>query len=340
MKRICLLFALAVIGIACNGDTPVYNNTDQTYNIFLSDNNGKVARVTMPDTKVQDADHYKTVNKEELKGPVEWMNEYRDNVFLGIPSARQIIVVSKGNFTKVGVYDFSSSGKIPTSICFANATNAYVTHEDDSVVSLVDLINYKVARFIPCGKNPVSITAIENQLFVACRGDNTIRRIDTRTNIVTAVYSTPPNPVSITNTNDDRLVASERRMVLVCEGNEGDPLSIAKVDINGTITDKQSVIGIGANPAFEIPSDIAVTNTDFAFVTTQTSIWRYDIRKPGAVRRVSTSGAEGISYNDRRNELIIRRNANSVHIAQSSDTKVLSSITTTFPIRAFIELND
>lgn len=340
MKRIYLLLALSVIGIACNGDTPVYNNTDQTYNIFLSDNNGKVARITMPDTKVQDADHYKTVNKEELKGAVEWMSEYRDNVFLGVPSLYQIIVVSKANFAKVGVYDFSSIGKIPTSICFANATNAYVTHKEDSVISLVDLVNYKVARFIPCGKNPVSVAVIENQLFVTCRGDNTVRRIDTRTNVVTGVYSTSPNPSLITNANDERLAASERRMVLVCEGNENEPASISKVDINGTITDKQSVIGGGANPVLEIPSDIAITNTDFAFVTTQTSIWRYDIRKPGVVRRVSTSGAEGISYNDRKNELIIRRNANSVQIAQASDTKVLSSITTTFPIRAFIELND
>lgn len=340
MKLYCLLFIISVIGIGCNGDTPVFNNTDQTYNIFLSDNNGKVARVTLPDTKVQDADHYKTVNKEELKGAVEWMNEYRDNVFLGIPSQYQIVVVSKADFKKVGVYDFSATGKVPTSICFANATNAYVTHDNDSVISLVDLINYKVARFIPCGKNPISIAAIENQLFVTCRGDNTIRRIDTRTNAVTGVYGTSPNPSIITNANDERLAASERRMVLVCDGNNSEPASISKVDINGTITDKQSVIGVGANPVLETPSDIAITNTDFAFITTQTSIWRYDIRKSGVVRRVSTSSAQGISYNDRRNELIIRRNANSVQIAQASDTKVLSTINTTFPIQAFIELND
>lgn len=340
MKVIYSIILLSCIGIACNSDVPVYNNTDQTYNIFLSDNTGKVARVTMPDTKVQDIDHYKTVNKEELPGVVEWMDEYRDNVFLGIPSKSIVIVVTKANFTKVGEYDFRSSGKVPTSIAFANATNAYITHKDDSVVSLVDLLNYKIARYIPCGKNPVSIAAIENQLFVACKGDNTIRRIDTRTNTMTATYSTPPNPIIISNVNDDKLAANERSMVLVCEGNEGEPTSICKVSFDGGITDKQSIIGVGANPAREIPRDLAITNTDFAFVPTQTSIWRYDIRKPAAVRRISTSSAEGVYYNDRRNELIIRRNANSVHVAQTSDTKVLASIITTFTVKSLIELND
>lgn len=329
---LCILFLSA-----CAKDIPVYNTTDQTYSIFLSDSAGKIARVTMPENRIADAHYYFSVNKEEINGAVEWMKEFRDNIYIGIPSRYLILVVNKYSFKKIGQFDFSSSRLLPSDIAFVNATNAYVAHENDSTLSLIDLFSLSVARTVACGKNPTAVTAIEQQVFAACRGDNTIRRLDARTNTVTATYSTPPSPILLTTIRDENLSASNRRLLLVCNGDENVTASVSLMDINGTFTGTQNITQTATK---EKPRAVAVTTTDFAFIATQTSIWRYDIRKPDIPRRISPSAAEDIYYNLRRNELIIQRTPTLIQIAQSNDTKIISSINTTSPVRALIEIND
>lgn len=329
---LCILFLSA-----CAKDIPVYNTTDQTYSIFLSDSSGKIARVTMPDARIADNNYYFTVNNENINGAVTWMKEFRDNIYLGIPSQYRVIVINKYSFKKVGQFDFSISQRIPSDIAFVNATNAYIAHENDSTISLVDLYSFNVARNVPCGKNPVALAAIEQQVFVACQGDNTIRRIDARTNTIVATYSTAPVPTLLTNIQDDNLVSDKRRLLLVCKGNESESASVSLMDINGAMTGTYT-IALAAGK--ELPRATAITKTDFAFIATQTSVWRYDIRKPEAPRRLSPSAAQDIYYNIRRNELIVQRTPNLVQIAQSNDMKVISSISTTSPVQALIEIND
>ena len=329
---LCILFLSA-----CGKDIPVYNTTDQNYSIYLSDSTGNIARVTMPDARIADNNYYFTVNNDNINGAVTWMKEFRDNIYLGIPSQYKVIVINKFSFKKVGQFDFSVSQRIPTDMAFVNATNGYIAHENDSTISLVDLYKFTVARSVPSGKNPIAVAAIEQQVFVACKGDNTVCRIDSRTNSIVARYSTPPMPALLNNIQDDNVAAEKRRLLLVCQGNDAQPASVSLMDINGGITGTQNINLAGGK---EIPRAVAITTTDFAFIATQTSVWRYDIRKPETPRRLSPSAAQDIYYNIRRNELIVQRTPNLVQIAQSNDMKVLSSISTTSPVQALIEIND
>lgn len=214
--------------------------------VYLSDSTGNIARVTMPDARIADNNYYFTVNNDNINGAVTWMKEFRDNIYLGIPSQYKVIVINKFSFKKVGQFDFSVSQRIPTDMAFVNATNGYIAHENDSTISLVDLYTFTVARSVPSGKNPIAVAAIEQQVFVACKGDNTVCRIDSRTNSIVARYSTPPMPALLNNIQDDNVAAEKRRLLLVCQGNDAQPASVSLMDINGGITGTQNINLAGA----------------------------------------------------------------------------------------------
>lgn len=198
MKTLLTLAALVmIVGISgCSKDEPTYVNFKDEWKILAASTGAPsaLALVNQPDGAVTSADIFSSANGAPLPGQVQKIVEFREYIYLMIPSAFQVVVVDQQTFKQKAVLDFTSKQRIPTDVAFGNAAAGYVAHENDTSVTVIDITNFSIGRVIKVGMHPVAIAAVGNQVFVANQADNTISQIDTRTNTVVATHQVAPAP--------------------------------------------------------------------------------------------------------------------------------------------------
>ncbi|MBM2814902.1 MAG: beta-propeller repeat protein [Ignavibacteria bacterium] len=308
MKHKIFFTILVLILISCTQDEKIIDNSKETWNILIATDNTQLKILEMPSGKLSGEDIYFANNGEMLPGKVETIKEFRDTIYLIIPSAYKIIVVDSKKFKKITVIDFSTEGKIPSDICFPNATDGYVCHGNDSTVTLIDLTNFIKARVIKTGRNPISIACCGNKIFTANRGDNTVSIIDSRIPDVVATLPVADNPAfSACNNGWNAAIIS------LGAGKDGDlkPKSEAKITfidlVKFTIISSLD-IGFGALKAIDqVPSGLAITPDNIGFIPTNNAFFRLDTRLQERMQMLSYTKILMINYNYKRNELLLVR---------------------------------
>jgi len=180
---VLLLLSLMIVSLSsCEYDEITINNSDIDYSVVISSGeNNKLIKIELPDGNILSEDLLADNNIEPLSGIPSKLLRFMDKLYVLIPENYSIEVFNDQTFERLAVYDFSADKLEPTDISFPNATDAYVLHGNDSLISLIDMTNYSIARQIETKSNPVSAAYVGNQMFVACRGSNYATVIDTRT---------------------------------------------------------------------------------------------------------------------------------------------------------------
>ena len=324
MKHL-ILFLLLLTAISCQNEEQLIDNsiTKELLMISTDSETNALMLIEYPENKIISNDIYFENNSEYLPSPVERFAYYRGLIYLIMPQSRQIFVIDENTYKKVGIIDFQlfSIGPLnPKSICFANATDAYICHYNSNYISLIDLTNFQVAKNIDVKKEVYEIACAGNQVYLSNWKDDLVSVLDTRTDSISATIEVGDVPTFIDFTKDGT------KAYVVCTG-EGKIDSLPnKTKATGYLIDvakrsiiKISEIGSGNILAIEqIPTGVAITNQNWAFVPTQSCLLRLDTR--GTDNRLIVERKEYVStlFNYRKDKLfVIRKNGAKIEFSNS-----------------------
>jgi YVTN family beta-propeller protein len=337
MKHFIILFLLlgSFFLPGCAPDEKILNSVIDKW-VLLTTTPGGAQINTTP---VNDNQAGTISTRYTASGTISSIAEYRNYVFLMIPTQYKVLILDRTRFVPVDSIDFSDKRLIPSGVAFGNATTIYFSHENDSVVTIYDLFNFKKAGTITVGKNPTGIVAgngeRQNQIFVANRGSATVSQIDTRTNTVVATYPVGKAPVYIMPD------LSGKKIVVACMGAgkngetgvEKTTPSLAFIDIDARTVARETPISTGeADSALAIPMGLAVTKSDWAFVPLSNGLVRVDTREYIAIAVISKEMYSGISYNLRRDELLCVKDRTVSVLDENSGDLKFSPLELSIPI--------
>jgi hypothetical protein len=162
-------------------------------------------------------------------GQINLIKKFRENYYLINSSEQKIFIIKsidisaylagKISLVNVVVVDFAAKNLTPFSICFPNATDAYIAYSNSDKIGILDLTNNVLSEItIGISGIPAQINGIGNQIYVACPDKNIVNVIDSRNNqMVDSIFiSGRPTFVEFVSNNTKCVIVS------VGEGKSGD----------------------------------------------------------------------------------------------------------------------
>lgn len=308
MKHIFIIL-LSVTFIACSNEEKFIDNFEDSNKALLLYNKDGASTIKVIDlltSSILNQNILLDFPKSAITDTIDKIRQYRYDLFLFLPNAMKIVVVDFNKLEYKATIDFSNEKLIPTDIAFANATDAYVTHQNSDQVSLVDLTNYKVAKQIKVGESPRAITAAGNQIYVANYLSSTISVIDSRTNRQEAIIDVPPYPTFLEVRPDGKEIA------VVSRGQGKDLTDVAKTPAIATFIDiitrqKTAEIPIGTSTikAEQVdPIAACMSSSSYLYITTAANLFRINSRTHSAVVNVGKYPYTKLFFNNYKNEII------------------------------------
>lgn len=319
MKKILfLIFFANILFLACKQEDVLideYSHTEK-YLIVNNGNNGnnRVSQFSF-------ASQVTTALSNSLPAPVLDIKYFRGYYYLLLPEAKSIYIIQEITFEIVSIIDYSILDLTPVSICFPNATDAYVAHSENQI-TIIDLTNFKIANTrLKVGENLVNISGAGNQVYVCSRSNNMIYIIDSRTNLVedSIKVSTSPRFVEF---NSDGATA-----FVLCSGETLDAKTQATLDIiNVSNRSIINTLRIGSSELVALetfPTGIAISPKNI-YISASNSTWRVALPAAKSVNLVNKISCNSVGYDKKHNEfyLLTYNNNNSTLITYSnSDNK-------------------
>ena len=305
LKIIAGLIALFLM-ISCTTNENLIDNSVEKWSILYATISSPFALgVVHQDGSLYKSDVYTNNNGKSMPAAPNKIVEFLDYYYIFYTPLYKIEIIEKSTFKVKAVIDFSADKLEPTAICFANATDAYICHGNDTSVTLYDIYNLKIARRIKVGKYPVDIKAAGNQIFTANIGDNTVSVIDSRTHNQEAVINVWTSPAYLD-------VSYDGKKVVVISLGAGKSDQLPKTPAKATVIDVTSRTGISeveiqstkVNSSDQFPIGVSISKTNNAVVMTKTTLLRFSLTTPDALRTVEERAYKSIQYNSRRDEFI------------------------------------
>lgn len=328
MKKLLLILVASLAIISCSKEEKFIDNYTEENKVLIAVNSASssyVEAVNLADGSIMYNDIFMQVNSVAAPDSISTMKIFRDKIFILFPKIFKIIILNKDDFKIAGEVDFSAESLIPSDICFANATDAYIAHGNSNKVSLLDLTNFQVARQITVGKNPVAIAASGNQIYTANFGANSVSVIDSRTNKQEALLSVAPYPSFV------GVRSNGKEVIVVSIGTgKGDgastksPAIATFIDVATRAKLQETPIGTVTIPALDaIPQSLSVTEKDYAFIPTATNFMRISMKSRTGVTNVGKLKYSKVSYNSYKDLLlaiVLDENGNSKKVAVCSNS--------------------
>ncbi len=301
MIRILILVVIALAISSCQKDEKFINNFDDKDLALLAINNesqSALRLVNLSNGNIEIERISLNNNDSLFNTPIDKIKSFREHIFVFQESAFRIIALYSNDYSLAGVVDFSAQQLVPSDICFANATDAYIAHGNSNLVSLLDLKNLQIARSIVVGNKPISIAASGNQIYTTNFQDNTVSVIDSRTNREEAVIGVPLRPMLI----DVKADGKEFVVVSAGEGKltEGEKTNamVTFIDVATRNIINEIPLGVGAVQAIDVvPLGLAVSSRDWAFISSADNFFRINLRTKSGAINIGRYKYSGLYYN-------------------------------------------
>lgn len=300
-----LITAIAIVAFSCTPEEPFIDSFNDRWRLVTSDRLGSVLVVDVPDQE-----SVGTVWSDPTDSATHVLRRFRDQVFL-VHSKRPWIIVFDAD-TLRAVDTIALSSDPGASIAFANATTAFVTVPTKNQIEVVDLTVNRVAGSITLPSRPMNIDANGNQLCVTLPDSNAIAVIDSRSLKVEAVITTAAVPWFVASDPS----SAQFCIVSIGQGKvtPGTQTAATIQFLNATtraLTSPLELTTRGSTAAKLIPTGLAISATQQAFVASNVALLRVSTRARNRVTTMQPEGMSALTYNDARAELVAQLAASS-----------------------------
>ncbi|MFN4907792.1 MAG: YncE family protein [Bacteroidota bacterium] len=332
LRYLPLCAVLGALLTSCSPDEPLINSFDDRWRLVLSNQRGEVLVQPIP------ADAGAVLAWSDGADSARYkLERFRDRIYL-LHSSRPWIVVFDAD--TVRALDTIDLGSDPAeSIAFANATTAYATIPMQRSVAVVDLTVNSVAHRIDMPGRPMNIAANGNQLCVTLPDTNAVAILDSRTRSVERVIVTAPVPWYVGADPNSSLFCIVNLGSGKVDANPASAASVQFVDASvRTISAPLEITPRSGSAAQIVPTGLAVTSTQIAFVSTQSGLFRVSLRTRNRVSPTLTERFSAIVFNDARAELIgqVSSAQGAVLVYNNSTDALLQRVPVTSPATSMV----
>jgi len=139
------LFAIIMLLLSCGKENILEGDSSPRYFLITTDDQpSKLQLFELPTNKILDEDAFFTRNQQNL-GNISAVAEFRETLFILQHDDYKITVTDK-ELQVISQLDFTPQQLKPSSICFPNATTAFISFDNDSLLEVLDLTNFVLAR--------------------------------------------------------------------------------------------------------------------------------------------------------------------------------------------------
>lgn len=311
------IFAVGLFLSSCSGEDKLINEYQASYSFIFSSAANSLQKID------SDSETIVNITPENLTfDSVSIIKKFREHYYLLAPKDKKIIVLAEKTFQLIAEIDYSTLNLEPTDICFPNATDAYVTHSNDSCITILDLTNNKISGIkIKVDGNPVGIAGSGNQVHTAIPNSNQVAIIDTRTNKVEATISISDVPTYIDFTEDGL------KSVVVSVGNgktestsgTKSPAKITVIDVIKENIFSEFQLGNNNDASLNIKPTSIIVSSRFAYIssinlanTANNTVWRVPATTFRSAINMSRTNSSFIGYS---------KSKNVVYFVENTETK-------------------
>jgi|GEM_PF-1604509 YVTN family beta-propeller protein len=331
---------------ACSSEENLLNSNDGQFRLLFLDNTAidNLKLIKLPEGNLVYDDLLSLLASIHVADSITKIKYNQYKLYLLAPKSHKIYIINADLSRGLSVIDFNDTGAEPTDICFPNSTDAYVCHENNSTVSLVDLEFNQIARTIPVGEKPAAIACSGNLIFTACALSNAVYVIESNTHKVEKVIPTKPYPCLA------EVSADGSKLAVVCAGDNkfiasGTPTEAyyQLYDVATQSLVNERMLGTSQTMALEqFPNGIAVSPRNWAFISTSTHLFRIDVTGANYISIAGKGEYYNPYYNVWRDEIMVLKSSASGTSIISADPSngsklfeslINSKIITGFPIK-------
>ncbi len=312
MKKLNVLLIMLFFSfflVSCNEDAPNIDNTVNRDRLFVVVGGAQplVKVIKVVDGSIEINDLFLEKAETSYNYPVKRIKHFGNLFFFVIPQELKIEVFSADNLNRVSLIDFTDSKKIPSDICFANATTAYIAHENDESLSCLDLTNFQISGSVTISGKACAIECSGNQIFTANTFQNTVSIVDSRSNEEIHSITVADRPAFLS------VADSGKKVVCVSIGTgkiDDSPTKTASVATSFDVLSSNIIstkdIGFATiNPVEQNPISHATTVNSLSFVATKDYLLRFNAKSFSGISLAGRANYKQIIYNDKKQELII-----------------------------------
>ncbi len=330
-----LIILLGISALSC-GNEKIVENTQDSWKLLISIKNPTpaLALYEYPSGKILSQDVYSENNGTSLTSAPEKMAEYANAIFLICTEAKKIISLNSKSFKKNGELDFTAANKSPLSICFANATTAYIIYKNDSIVDVLDLTVFQITSSINIRKITTAIACYGNRIVIANGPSNTVTVIATNDNSVIGTINVEPYPCLVDFTAD-----GAKAVVISAGSGKFDSTAITNAvaqTIDYALMQPMEKVDLGVGivkPIEQIPQSLAHNSKVYCFVGTHQYLLRYITRTGTQISRIDNGNFLSVIYNFKREEMIFVKQAGDLLQLKTAD-QFTSEIKATYTLPA------
>ncbi|MCX7908505.1 MAG: hypothetical protein N2560_03195 [Ignavibacteria bacterium] len=321
-----LLFSCSKDETLLEGETP-----PKFAYIVTKDKPNSLQLVEFPLLKVIDEDIFFSVNKKRLD-EISQIVEYRGFIYIFQKNSCKITIATSDSLKFVAELEWKAENYKPSSIAFVNATTGFISFQDSSLIYVLDLTNFKVARKI---NTNFPISFLDNVNFYVLglsfySGNLTI--LDSRTYSVLNEVFIGDNPLAY------GFSAEKNSIFILCVGK-------GKLDTNQTKTNAKLIVlnypnfskiseadlNIGSISAQTIvPTGIVVHGKYYGLISTLSGLLRFSVSNPKQVQRYIVGEFHNIFYDYKRDQIIALSKASTtttIYYINPNNSAIVSKMT-------------
>ncbi len=313
--RFYLLFTIIILLLSCGKENILEGDSSPRYFLITTDDQpNKLQLFESPTNKILDEDVFFTRNQQSL-GNISAVAEFRETLFILQHDDYKITITDK-ELRVVSQLDFASQQLKPSSICFPNATTSFISFDNDSLLEVLDLTNFVLAREVKVPYRTTKLIASGYYVFALHFYDSKLSIVDTRNYSLVATINLPDYPQDFDLNPDGSL------LYVLCLGkgkiDTKETPSPAKL-ITLTTTDfaftKEVMLNLSGVPATNLlTTGLAIANKYFGYISSKTALIRFSVTNPTQFQKFIFGNFTSVIYNYKKDEIITIENKNNLSI--------------------------
>jgi hypothetical protein len=333
MINLGLFVAFILLAFSCSKEEKILEGETPPRYFFVVFANEPAALqlVEAQSSKIIDPDAFYSANAKRLD-KITQIVEFRDLLYIFQSKSHKITIATRDSLKVIKELTWSDSEIMPSSIAFPNATTGFVSFADTSIIAVLDLTNFVVARYI---KVEAPVTFLENAdyyILGVSPANGTLIIIDSRTYSVITSKPIGDYPFSLGYNSFRNTVYT------ICMGNgkidtsvEKSPAKLVAITYPDFNISSQTELNIGSiSSKTLIPSGLSVPGKYFGFISTLSGLLRFSLTNPSQIQRYIAGEFTNIMYDYRKDQVLaLSRSGDQtlLYVINPNDASIISKYT-------------
>lgn len=324
------LFAIILLLLSCGKENILEGDSSPRYFLITTnDQPNKLQLFEFPTNRILDENVFFTRNQQSL-GNISAVAEFRETLFIVQHDDYKITITDK-NLKLISQLDFTTQQLKPSSICFPNATTSFISFDNDSLLMVLDLTNFTLAREVKMPYRTTKLIASGYYVFALHFYESKLSIVDTRNFSLVTTINLPDYPQDCDLNLDGSL------LYVLCLGKgkidlkeTPSPAKLITLTTNNFAFIKEVVLNLGSIPATTLlTTGIAITNKYFGYISSKTALLRFSVANPAQFQKFISGDFTSVIYNYKKDEIIAietKNNQSIMYIINPTNASVTSKI--------------